>query len=75
MVQHAHATPVAPSTRTSQAIPSALDRLVLSCLAKDPSARPQTARELSHQLAEVADADPWTEENARLWWEGYRFQS
>jgi serine/threonine protein kinase len=45
------------------------------CLAKDPSARPQTARRLSHRLAEVADADPWTEENARLWWERYRFQS
>ena len=75
VVQHAHSTRVAPSTRTSQAIPSALDGLALSGLAKDPSARPQTARRLSHRLAEVADADPWTEENARLWWERYRFQS
>jgi len=72
VVQHAHATPVAPSTRTSQAIPPALDRLILSCLAKDPSARPQDARELSRGLGEITDAEPWSEESARRWWDRYR---
>ncbi len=75
VVQHAHATPAAPSTRTSRAIPPALDRLILSCLAKDPAARPQDARELSHQLGQITDAEPWSEESARRWWQEYRSQA
>jgi hypothetical protein len=31
------------------------DQLILSCLAKDPSARPQDARELSGRLTEITD--------------------
>jgi serine/threonine-protein kinase len=72
VLHHVHTPPIAPSARASQAIPPALDSLILSCLAKDPSARPQTARELSNRLAEITDADGWTEESARLWWEQYR---
>src|SRR6266704_1683235 len=34
-----------PSARTDLPIPTALDELVLSCLAKDPAHRPQSARE------------------------------
>jgi len=75
VVQHAHATPVAPSTRASQAIPAALDRLILACLAKDPSARPQDARELSRRLTEITDTESWSEESARLWWERYGVQA
>ena len=75
VLNHINTAPIAPSARAAQTIPSALDSLILSCLAKDPSARPQTARELSGRLAEIGDADPWTEESARVWWERYRVQS
>ena len=46
----------------------ALDRLVLSCLAKDPADRPQSAKELSLRLAEVEGARAWTQDRARDWW-------
>jgi hypothetical protein len=49
-------------------IPAALDQLVLSCLAKDPAERPQSAKELSRRLAEVECSSTWSEECARQWW-------
>ena len=68
LLHHAHTPPTPPSARTEQPIPTALDRLVLSCLAKDPAERPQSARELSQRLADVEGANNWTEERARDWW-------
>jgi plasmid stabilization system protein ParE len=68
LLQHAQTPPAPPSTRTELPIPAALDDLVLSCLAKDPAKRPQSARELSLRLAEVEGADAWTQERARDWW-------
>jgi eukaryotic-like serine/threonine-protein kinase len=71
IVQHASVAPQPPSARTSQVIPRALDELVLSCLAKDPTDRPQSARELSRRLAEVDGADRWTQERAQAWWSAH----
>ncbi len=68
LVQHAQTPPTPPSARTDLPIPTALDELVLSCLAKDPANRPQSARELSLRLAEVDGASDWTQERAREWW-------
>jgi eukaryotic-like serine/threonine-protein kinase len=68
LVQHVERAPTPPSARTALPIPRALDDLVLSCLAKDPANRPQSARELSLRLAEVEDASAWTQERAREWW-------
>jgi serine/threonine protein kinase len=68
LVHHAHTPPTRPSARTELPIPPALDDLVLSCLAKDPAQRPQTARELSLRLAEVEGVSAWTQERAREWW-------
>ena len=68
MMHHAHTTPVPVSQRAELPIPPELDRLILSCLEKDPAKRPQSARELSRQLAEIPIATPWTEERAQLWW-------
>jgi eukaryotic-like serine/threonine-protein kinase len=68
LLQHAQARPAPPSARTDRPIPAALDQLVLSCLAKDPAERPQSARELSLRLAEVEGAGAWTQERAREWW-------
>jgi eukaryotic-like serine/threonine-protein kinase len=68
LMQHVQAQPAPPSVRTDQPVPAALDRLVLSCLAKDPAGRPQSARELSGRLAEIEGASGWTQDRARSWW-------
>jgi serine/threonine-protein kinase len=67
ILHHAQTVPAPPSARTDRPIPAALDALILSCLAKDPAQRPQTARELSLRLAEVSSG-PWTQDRAREWW-------
>jgi serine/threonine protein kinase len=68
IVKHAQETPAPPSSRTELAIPPALDRLVLSCLAKDPADRPASARALSDALAAVEGVGDWTESTANEWW-------
>jgi len=68
LLHHTQTPPVPPSARTELPIPEALDRLILSCLAKDRALRPQTARELSRRLAAIEGANAWTEELARDWW-------
>lgn len=68
VLQHAQSPPTPPSARTDLPIPAALDQLVLSCRAKDPANRPQSARELSRRLAEVEGASAWTQDRAREWW-------
>jgi len=68
LMQHIQRPPTPPSARTDLPIPKALDDLVLSCLAKDPANRPQSARELSLRLAEVEGASAWTQDRAREWW-------
>ena len=68
LMHHARTPPTQPSTRSELPIPAALDDLLLSCLAKDPAERPQSARELSRRLAAIEGASAWTEERAREWW-------
>jgi serine/threonine-protein kinase len=68
LLKHVHDVPDAPSSRTELPIPPALDALILSCLAKDPAARPQTAKELSRRLTEISSGAGWTEDEARAWW-------
>jgi serine/threonine-protein kinase len=72
LTKHVHTPPTPPSACSELPIPEALDRLVLSCLAKDPADRPQSARELSQRLAAVEGADGWTEARAREWWAKHR---
>jgi eukaryotic-like serine/threonine-protein kinase len=69
LIQHAQAMPEPPSARTELPIPKELDAIVLGCLAKNPSDRPQTARELARQLEAVPVRAEWTPELARAWWE------
>jgi serine/threonine-protein kinase len=68
-LQHLHATPVAPSTRTEMNIPRDLDELVLACLDKDPTRRPQNAEELLRRLQRCRTRAVWDEHTARTWWE------
>ena len=68
LLKHAQTPPTPPSARTELPIPPALEDLVLSCLAKDPAKRPQSARELSRRLGELEGAGDWTQDRARDWW-------
>jgi serine/threonine-protein kinase len=68
LLRHAQSAPIPPSARSGLPIPRALEEIVMSCLAKDPADRPQSARELSRRLSEVEGATAWTEERARDWW-------
>ena len=68
LLHHAQTLPEAPSSRSELPIPAALDSLILSCLAKDPADRPQSARELSRRLAGIEGLSVWTEDLAKEWW-------
>jgi serine/threonine-protein kinase len=68
LLKHVQAPPPPPSSRTDRPIPPGLENLVLSCLAKDPAQRPQSARELSSRLAQLEGAAAWTQDRAREWW-------
>ena len=48
-------------------MPPDLEQLVLSCLAKEPEGRPQSAAEVGRRLA-AAGVESWTDADAELWW-------
>jgi serine/threonine-protein kinase len=70
LVQHAYSEPTPMSQHVAQPIPPELDALVMSCLAKNPAQRPQSADELAEALAAIPLAAPWTQARAREWWTG-----
>jgi serine/threonine-protein kinase len=68
IMRHVDAQPVPPSQRAQVAVPSELEALVLSCLAKDPAQRPADAAALRRGLRAVPLAEPWTDDDAARWW-------
>jgi hypothetical protein len=54
------------------ALPDAMEELILSCLAKAPEQRPAGAESLERSFAAIAKANPWTQEDARRWWNTHR---
>ncbi|HWA59691.1 MAG TPA: serine/threonine-protein kinase [Gemmatimonadales bacterium] len=72
LMHHARTPALPPSTRTELPVPPALDELVLACLEKDPARRPASARDLARRLDQIALAAPWTDADARAWWERVR---
>jgi len=69
VLHHLKTAPEPPSRRVAWPIPEPLEGLVLSCLAKDPEARPPSAEWLADRLAECRPARLWTPQRAREWWE------
>jgi serine/threonine-protein kinase len=67
LLKHVREEPSPPSTRTTQSIPPRLEAVILSCLAKAPDARPQTAQALSEALWASID-ERWTAKEAAEWW-------
>ena len=66
-LKHMRTPPVPPSKRTDTLIPLDLERVILACLEKDPSDRPQSARDVERLLA-ACHVPPWREEDADAWW-------
>ncbi len=64
---HLHRQPIPPSKRLESPLPAALDAVILSCLEKDPAARPASAAELAERLL-ACEVGEWTVEQAREWW-------
>jgi serine/threonine-protein kinase len=71
VVDHVRTTPVPPSLRARQAIPDALEQVVLRCLEKDPAARPASVAELSSELRALGLEAAWTEARAQAWWRAH----
>jgi len=65
---HANSVPVPPGERLGADLPADLEAVVLSCLEKDPSKRPQSAEELRDRLVRCSEAGPWSEDEAKAWW-------
>ncbi len=68
VVAHIKNPPEPPSARAELTVPTALDSIVLACLAKDPADRPATAEDLVHELDEIGTERPWTPDRAAEWW-------
>jgi serine/threonine-protein kinase len=67
-LKHLNTRPEPPSARVPHDLPSDLERIVLQCLEKDPSARPATARDVERRLA-ACKIEPWTDADAADWWQ------
>ena len=57
------------STATAESVPAELDELIARCLAKSPEQRPASADEVAAELDRLAVSAPWTNRQARAWWE------
>jgi hypothetical protein len=66
-VEHLYETPVPPS-RIEPSVPSDVEAVLLSCLAKCPERRPQDATALRARLLACEDAGRWSDEDAHAWW-------
>jgi serine/threonine-protein kinase len=72
ILKHSSEEPVPPSKRSEVELPEALEKIILSCLSKDPDQRPQSADELDRQLGAVVCAEAWNRERAKRWWEVHK---
>jgi serine/threonine-protein kinase len=72
VLAHVQTPPAPPSARAELPIPPALDRVILDCLAKEPSDRPGSATALERRLAASVPDDVWTADAAHDWWELHR---
>ena len=69
---HLHDPPLPPSQTTTQDIPTDLEAIVMLCLAKQPSKRPQSTSAMVASLKACRDYGRWDQEQARRWWSEYK---
>jgi hypothetical protein len=69
---HLMTEPETPSSVLGRAVPPALEGLVLTCLAKSAADRPSSAALLELAFTGVAETTPWSQDEARAWWQEHR---
>ena len=57
-----------PPSEIVKDFPEDLEAVILNCLEKDSSRRPQSARDLARQLHSCKDASGWNSDAAERWW-------
>jgi hypothetical protein len=71
-LQHLYTVPESPAARSGRPVSPALETLLLRCLAKSRSERPEDAADLLRQLECCAVAGHWTADDAASWWAAHR---
>jgi hypothetical protein len=66
--QHIDDTPMSPSERLGRPVTIELENALLSCLEKQRTKRPQTARDLAQLLLRCPTAQQWTMNDSESWW-------
>jgi serine/threonine-protein kinase len=69
---HVQQRPEPVGDRAPQPVPEGLTEIVMSCLAKKPTDRPESAMALSNALGALNLEEAWTEERAAAWWTDYQ---
>lgn len=67
LMAHVRDAPLPPSRLSELDVPPELDDVILSCMAKDPDDRPETAMEIYEALCCLPVA-PWNSTTALAWW-------
>lgn len=68
---HLNEAPIAPSARGVD-VPESLERILLSCLAKEPQERPASTAALRAALLTCEGVGTWTEDDATACWRAWR---
>ena len=71
LMSHVSEPPVPPSERSEEDIPAPLEELIMRCLAKAPSERPQSAGQIVRAIADMK-LDGWVHGDATSWWALHR---
>ncbi|MCP4447116.1 MAG: serine/threonine protein kinase [Myxococcales bacterium] len=67
-VHHVRSDPDPVAERTEQEISSELASLIMECLSKEVSERPESATEFRSRLRAVPESELWDEDAALEWW-------
>jgi serine/threonine-protein kinase len=67
-MQHVQDNPPPPSERLGEPVPASLESLILDCLAKNPTRRPQSAADLQMRIRGCEEIGDW---DGNWWWEEY----
>jgi len=70
-VKHVSTPPEPPSRRTDRQVPADLEAVVMACLGKDPTSRPQSAFALRALLTRLECYRDWDEGEALAWWNAF----
>jgi eukaryotic-like serine/threonine-protein kinase len=74
LAHHLQSAPERPSVRLNTPVDHDLEKVLLTCLAKRPDDRPDSAHALREQLRACAAARGWSNFHAAQWWKMHRHQ-